>query len=201
MRNALLLAATLILSLSVHAQQRYLVAPNSEVIPLTPQESAVEVAKSRSLRSSASAESCPDKFTFGYSPGIYTVNGNFGSYHRDVLGEWFVAPASGTIDSIFWFNRALIGAYDSTVYLRVHRSNIGPAYGPGARPGPFNPPCQNWGYWENLNDLDQHVAAFIEDATDTTWISNTSRCRPTQRLKLGRSSRSLIKSSIWKESR
>ena len=36
---------------------------------------------------------------------------------------------------------------------------------------PYNAPCQNWGYWVNTNDLDQKVAAFPEDATDTTWHS------------------------------
>lgn len=171
MRTTLLLAAALFLAVPVRSQQRYLVSPKAEVIPLSPDESAAEVVKARSLRSLSSDGICPDKFVFGYSPDAYTINSNFGSYHRDVLGEWFTAPASGTIDSIFWSNRALVGAYDSTVYLRVHRSNIGPAYGPGARPGPFNPPCQNWGYWQNTNDLDQQVAAFIEDATDTAWVS------------------------------
>jgi hypothetical protein len=160
-----------ILVCSAPAQERYLIAPNAEVIPLSPRESAAEVMKVRRTRNAASAATCPDKFTFGYTPEIYTANSNFGAFHRDVLGEWFVAPASGTIDTIFWYNREHIGAYDSTVYVRVHASNIGPQYGPGVRPGPFSPPCQNWGYWRNSNDLDQGVAAFLEDATDTAWVS------------------------------
>jgi hypothetical protein len=152
--------------------KRYLVGPNSEVIPLSPDEIAAATVKKRTERSTSSA-ACPDKFTFGYPPTTYPVNSNFGAYHRDVLGEWFVAPASGTIDTIYWFNRAAIGAYDSTIYIRVHESNIGPTYGPGIRPGPFNPPCQNWGYWVNSNDCDQGVAAFKEEATvpGTPWVS------------------------------
>lgn len=155
---------------TVSAQKRYLVSPQQEVIPLTPQESAAEVVRKRtSLRPSGST--CTDKFTFGYSPEIYPTNSNFGAYHKDVLGQWYVAKAAGTIDTIFWRNRASIGSYDSTIFIRVHRSIIGPDFGPGVRPGPYNPPCQNWGYWVNTNDLDQGVAAFREEATDTNWIS------------------------------
>ena len=161
-----------VLNAGTNPTKRYLVGPNSEVIPLSPGEVASSIVKKHTDRSTSSA-TCPDKFTFGYDPTIYTVNSNFGAYHRDVLGEWFVAPASGTIDTIFWFNRALIGAYDSTIYVRVHQSNIGPTYGPGIRPGTFNPPCQNWGYWVNSNDCDNGAAAFIEEATapGTPWIS------------------------------
>jgi hypothetical protein len=161
-----------VLNAGTNPVKRYLVGPNSEVIPLSADEIASATVKKRTERTTSSSV-CPDKFTFGYPPDIYTVNSNFGAYHRDVLGEWFVAPASGTIDTLFWFNRAAIGAYDSTIYLRVHSSNIGPTYGPGVRPGPFNPPCQNWGYWVNSNDCDQGVAAFIEEATVTghPWVS------------------------------
>ena len=125
----------------------------------------------RSVRRLSAADVCADKFTFGYTSEAFPTTNSFSSNHREVIGEWFVAPASDTIDTIFWYNHQSIGAYDSTVFLQVHASNIGPTYGPGVRPGPFYPPCVGWGYWVNTNDSDEHVAAFIEDATDTTWIS------------------------------
>ncbi len=176
MRIFSLFLSILIIGSVLHAgtnpTKRYLVGPNSEVIPLSPDEVASMVIKKHTDRST-SAATCPDKFTFGYPPSIFGANNNFGAYHRDVLGEWFVAPASGTIDTIFWHNFALIGAYDSTIYIRVHQSNLGPNYGPGVRPGPFNPPCQNWGYWVNSNDCDNGAAAFIEESTvpGHPWVS------------------------------
>lgn len=166
-----LLALLLIPGERVDAQKRYLVSPTQEVIPLTPQESAESIIEVRSTGKLVSGGICGAKFTYGYTPNYYPPNSNFGAYHRDVMGQWFVAKAVGTIDTIFWRNRASIGAYDSTIYIRVHRSIIGPDFGPGVRPGPYNPPCQNWGYWNNTNDLDMGVAAFREDATDTNWIS------------------------------
>lgn len=173
-RTVALFVLTVLSISSLHSQKRYLISPRQEVIPLSPTESAATMIDKREHRSDFQSGICGDKFTFGYHPSDYPVNSNFGAFHKDVLGEWFVAKASGTIDTIFWRNRAAIGAYDSTIFLRVHRSVIGPDYGPGVRPGPFNPPCQNWGYWTNTNDLDQGIAAFVEEGTpanDSSWVS------------------------------
>ncbi len=171
MRICLLLFFSMFITAEMASQQRYLISPNSEVIPLSQEENSATIIQRRSHGIASSADTCTDKFTFGYHPEAFPITSSFGSYHRDVIGQWFVVPASGTIDTIFWMNSSTIGAYDSTIYLRVHRSNISKEYGPGARPGPFNPPCQNWGYWRNTNDPDNGIAAFIEDATETTWIS------------------------------
>lgn len=172
MRFFSLLLSVLLLSAVMSAQKKYLVSPNDEVIPVTPGSSASAIVNQWKERTASSQSGvCADKFYFGYDPTNFPITSNFGGYHRDVFGQWFAAKASGTIDTIFWQHFGAINAYDSTVYLRVHTSILGPDYGPGVRPGPFNPPCQNWGYWVNTNDLDQGVAAFIEDATDETWVS------------------------------
>ncbi|HMD13913.1 MAG TPA: hypothetical protein VKI62_04760, partial [Bacteroidota bacterium] len=70
---------------------------------------------------------------------------------------------TGTIDTIFW-EATDVGALDSTLSIYIRQSNIGPTYGPGIRPGPFDPPCQNWGYWIDISDSDQGIGAFPEDA-------------------------------------
>ena len=98
------------------------------------------------------------------------------------MGEWFVAKATGTIDTIFWFALGSVGATDSTLYVRVDNSRIGPNYGPGVRPGPWDPPCQNWGYFVNTNDQDQGIAAFPDDATPpntNAWTSTIAAGPPT----------------------
>lgn len=154
------------------AQQRYLVSPNDEVIPLRKGEQASAViAKRTGHAAPGNNATCGNQFTFGYPEYSYPATSNFGARHKDVMAQWFVAKANGTIDTIFWRNLGSVGALDSTLYLRIMESKIGPDYGPGIRPGPYNPPCQNWGYWRNTNDLDQGIAPFADMATDTTWVS------------------------------
>ncbi len=172
MRFFSLFLSVLILSAVMSAQKRYLVSPNDEVIPIEQGKSASASIKEWKQRMISSRNgACSNKFYFGFPQEIYPLTNNFGAYHKDVMGQWFTAKATGTIDSLFWEQWVAVNSYDSTVYLRIHESYIGPTYGPGVRPGPFNPPCQNWGYWVNTNDPDQGVAAFIEEATDTSWVS------------------------------
>ncbi|MBI4548751.1 MAG: hypothetical protein HY707_12270, partial [Ignavibacteriae bacterium] len=156
----------LILTTTAIAQERLLVNPNNEVIPLQKGESAFEVAKKYVLKRSSSSE-CPDKITFAYRPKDLP-NTNFGAMHGDVLGMWFIAPASGTIDTLFWMAFA-VGAPDSLIYIRIFKSIIYPGRGPGYPPYPA--PCIPWGYYVNTNDLDQGVAPFRDEATDTHWVS------------------------------
>jgi hypothetical protein len=172
MRFFSLILSVLLLSAVMSAQKRYLVSPNDEVIPIEPGKSANTTIKEWKHRvTTSNSGACTDVFYFGFPQEIYPLTNNFGAYHKDVMGQWFTAKATGTIDTVFWEQWVQVGAQDSTVYMRIHKSYIGPNYGPGVRPGPFNPPCQNWGYWVNTNDLDAGVAAFIEEATDTTWVS------------------------------
>ena len=172
MRFLFFLPVVLFASAFALSQEHYLVSPNQEVIPLKKWERAAHIVEARSHtvagRMPAGTTGCTDQFTFGYTEDVYPVTNGFFLYHHDVLGQWYVAKATGTIDSIFW--DASVGGtvgpavMDSTIVVRIHNSNVGPSYGPGIRPGPFDPPCQNWGYWEDNLDLDQGVAAFPEDA-------------------------------------
>ncbi|MBI3765739.1 MAG: T9SS type A sorting domain-containing protein, partial [Ignavibacteriales bacterium] len=108
-------------------------------------------------------------FTFGYTPEQYEPMFDFGGNHKAVLAMWFIAPGNGMIDTLFW----LKGNYypqsePDLVTVRIHKSNVTPAHGPGAD---FPSNCITWGYFSNSNDLDQGISPFIEDATDTTWFS------------------------------
>jgi len=170
MRFLSLLLLVLLLSAFAFTQQHYLVSPNQEVIPLTKWQRAAHLVEARSHttqgRTASSVAGCSNQFTFGYTEDLFPPGNRFGLYHHDVLGQWYVAKATGTIDSLFWDSNGNVGAavMDSTLKVRIHQSLIGPTYGPGIRPGPFDPPCQNWGYWIDNTDLDQGVAAFPEDA-------------------------------------
>ncbi|MBA4311720.1 MAG: hypothetical protein C0417_03725 [Chlorobiaceae bacterium] len=149
-----------------YGQLKYLVSPNDEVIPLKPNERAVNYISSKSgvgLQSS-----CNGDFIFGYSPDFYPSTSRFGGNHKDVFGQWFIAPADGTIDTLFW-SMDEVNNYDSTVSIRIFKSNIFRGQGPGFSPYP--PPCLNWGYYLDTNDLDNGITPFRDKATDTNWIS------------------------------
>jgi hypothetical protein len=170
-----LLLLFLILNVPLFAQQRYLVSSKDEIIPLKRSESTSQALQQR-LRNQPSSPSnasliCGSKFTFGYDGGGAS-NSNFGGTHKDVMAEWFVVPVSGTIDALYWDILGSVGALDSTVYISIYKSRIGPSYGAGANgSNPFNAPCQQWGYYKNTNDYDRGISPYIETATDTNWVS------------------------------
>ncbi len=104
----------------------------------------------------------------GYMPESFPPDTVINVGGRDVIASWFIAPVTGCIDTIFWLAGDTIAVQDSVLYLRIHRSNIGPRKGPGFHyPSPPTP----WGYWKNTGDLKKGIAAYIEDATDTIWRS------------------------------
>ena len=179
MKTILLLTSLLLSAGSADAQKRYLISPTNEVHELQPGQSALSMVRKLNGAGPATSSSvCSDKATFGYTTTAFPVTQVYKTYAKDIIGQWFVAKASGTIDTLFWYMPGEISTYDSTLYFRIHESYIGPDFGPGIRPGAYDPPCQSWGYWINTNDMTQGVAAFIEEATDTHWISTTSGSVP-----------------------
>jgi hypothetical protein len=178
MRFLTVVLAVLLVCGVVAAQQKYLVTSNQEVMPLDKKgETAAKaiVKRLQAERLGPQFADCTNQYTFGYPMDLYPPGNNFGAYHKDVLGQWYVAKAAGTIDTLFWYQYTNVGALDSTLTVRINQSVVGPDYGPGVRDYAhginFPPPCQNWGYWVNSHDDDQHVAAFPLEATDTTWHS------------------------------
>ncbi|TAK53479.1 MAG: hypothetical protein EPO24_14280, partial [Bacteroidetes bacterium] len=112
---------------------------------------------------------CNGGITYGYPPSSYPSDTSIETHHKDVVGVWLIAPTSGRIDSIFVQMGNTIGAKDSVIYCRVHRSNVYVGSGPGN--GIYPSPPTPWGFFYNTNDLDQGIASFPEDATTDEWIS------------------------------
>ncbi|HTK81349.1 MAG TPA: FlgD immunoglobulin-like domain containing protein [Bacteroidota bacterium] len=180
MRYLLLLS---IFALQASAQQRYLVTPKDEVIPLRRNQAAANVLKQRASLPSGSAAICGTRFTFGYPEDKFPANSNFGATHKDVLAEWLIMPTSGTLDTLFWEVLGSVGAQDSTILISVHQSRIGPNYGPGANGGnPFAAPCQMWGYYPDANELDGGITPYLDEATDTNWVSTFGSGAPVPTL-------------------
>src|SRR5436309_16114345 len=117
MRFMTLLLSILLWFTVTSAQQKYLVSPNDEVIPLKRGQSAAAVVAKRQAQAhlAQSQQACTNRFTFGYPENIFPANSNFGAYHKDVMGEWFVAKATGSIDTVFWEALGSVGALDSTL--------------------------------------------------------------------------------------
>jgi hypothetical protein len=169
----------LVFGLPLMAQQRYLVSSRNEIIPVKENESVEQAWRRKgAFRDPAprkASSPCNPLFGFGYpqrkGPGIY-----FQGHHKDLFAEWFVIPVTGRIESLYWWvSGSSIGALDSTVFVSIHRSRISPDYGPGANSSnPFNAPCQQWGYYPNSADKDQGIAPFIDQASDTNWVSTVT---------------------------
>ncbi len=170
-----LLFLVLFCPLITQAQQRILVAPGGDVRPLTGRESASSIVRSEAARFQAAA--CSDQGTFGYSKDQHpNANVQFEAFHKDIVAMWYTAPANGTIDTVFVYNLD-VGTQDSTVTIRLFNSNIYPGSGPGYDGYP-NPGKLCWGYYQSTNDDDNGLAAFPEDATDTTWYSTVPGAIP-----------------------
>ncbi len=172
----ILLPGLLLAAYSAGAQQRVLVSPNGDAMILKGSASASEIVRGMASRQLSSLV-CTDQGTFGYTRDQYPgTNIPFEAFHQDIMAMWYVAPASGTIDTVFVYNLD-VGTLDSTVTVRIFNSNIYPGSGPGyggyPKPGKL---C--WGYYISSNDIDNGLAAFPEDATDTTWYSTVTGGTP-----------------------
>lgn len=159
------------------AQVRLLVSPDGDARALTGRESAAEIVRAEAARLAGPAAVCTDKGTFGYAKDLHPqANIQFEAFHRDIMAMWYIAPANGKIDTVFVYNLD-VGTQDSTVTFRLFESNIHPGSGPGyggyPKPGKL---C--WGYYLSTNDDDNGLAAFPEDATDTTWYSTVPGALP-----------------------
>jgi hypothetical protein len=157
------------------AQQRFLVSPNGDARALTGRESATGIVRAEASRAFSAV--CSNKGTFGYSRAQYPgANVQVEAFHRDIMAMWYVAPANGTIDTVFVYNLD-VGTQDSTVTVRLFNSNVYPGNGPGYDGYP-SPGKLCWGYYLSTNDNDNGLAAFPEDATDTTWYSTVPGAIP-----------------------
>ncbi len=145
--------------LAAFAQSRGSVSPKNEVIPHRQDNSEFSAAKNQGHRL-ASTTDCGKELMFGYSENMFPPNIYFGAAHKEVLAMWFVAPASGTIDTLF-LDIHETGKLDSVISLGIFKSNVYPRHGPAYPPYP-PPSCLPWGYYKNSNDLDPVGSATFQ---------------------------------------
>ncbi len=115
------LLALLLVSVSI-AQKRIVVTSDDNVVPLKKGESALKVATEQTFGSTQT--SCDGTLQFGYKQSEYPCNNNFIGYHKDVWGQWFIAPAEGWIDSFYFSMADQNNMLDSTCLIAIWKSNI-----------------------------------------------------------------------------
>ena len=175
-----LIISLLLTSSFIYPQsKKFLISPNQEVIPVD--KGTTQKILSRFLpKGTKTTSPCDAKPMYGFVPDLWWPDYIFGFYHKDVCGQWYVIPADATIDTVYFLTGPSVGpgppfpfGGDSTVIVRIFQSNITRNLGPGSRPGPYRPPCTNWGYYINTNDLENGIAPFVEDATpplESSWF-------------------------------
>ena len=97
--------------------------------------------------------------------------------HRQVAAQWYIAPVTGRLDTLYFVIADMYGLLqDSIVNIRFLKSEISNNHGPSD--GTYPDPCTPWGYYTNTSDSDNGIAAFPEEATDTTWHSTAGGTTP-----------------------
>ncbi|MBI1803720.1 MAG: T9SS type A sorting domain-containing protein [Ignavibacteriae bacterium] len=172
MRFSTLVLLLLVVSTMLLAQQRVLVTSGGDAILLKKGESALEVARVNGLIKSdeVSAATCGSTTSFGFDKDHYPCNLPFVGYHHDVWGQWFVAPSSGTIETLFVYTNDQNEMAGGQGKIAMFKSNIYPGHGPGY--APYNAPRHSWGYYKNSNQADEAygITPFKSRATDPLWI-------------------------------
>ncbi|MBI3189117.1 MAG: hypothetical protein HYZ33_00560 [Ignavibacteriales bacterium] len=182
MRYLIQVLVTLLLVSVLMGQKRIVVTSDENVVPLRKGQSALKIATEQTLHSTQT--NCTGELEFGYNKSEYPCNNNFVGYHKDVWGQWFIAPAEGWIDSFYFSMADQNNMLDSTCLIAIWKSNIYPpmsrgqfdsslnldTHGRGPGWGQYNPPRHVWGYYLDSGNLDQGITPFKYRADDTQWI-------------------------------
>ncbi len=158
----------LVSSFSIFAQDRILISPDNDVIPLTKNQSASELAKGIGSKN-INLVDCNNHGTFGYPPWLFEMKtGGLIMRHQEVYAMRFEAPENGIIDSVFlvftpspYFNSA-----DFYISPRIFKSNIHP----NQIHGIYSPSYLAWGYYLNTSNPDGGIAPYLDEATNPNWI-------------------------------
>ncbi|MBI5475813.1 MAG: T9SS type A sorting domain-containing protein [Ignavibacteriales bacterium] len=170
MKHVLIFLLLLICSQLLFSQDKILVTPSNDAIPIEQGGSVKEkILNSFQTNSIESDLVCQNSQRYGYPLEEFWPNSRFGAYEKDVVAMWFVAPSTGYIDTLFWYCNGANGSVDSMVTIYFLKANLGPNSGPGIN---YPTACSDWGYFQN--SLDPYgVAPFQNEATGS-WVSTVA---------------------------
>ena len=162
--------ALVVLAASLHftaiAQKRLLLTPSGEAIPVNrgPGNTPMQSVAGNQNKAETVLPPCPSDFIVGRSD-YENLNTNFGFNHGDVASMVFVAPITGTIESVYFATYGLNGIPDSSAYLRLFIAN--------------NDGHSHAGYWLCAADSDVGRSPFPDSACGcTTWVALDSGATP-----------------------
>ena len=162
MRISKLLFLAVLVSSVLFAQERVIITPGGDAIPVKKGETEFDAAKKAGLigkeetPNAVQVVACPSSLDAGnvYDPNRYNVN--FGFAAGDVSAMVYVVPFSGNISSVHWKpNANTFTNLDAT--LRISKCTI-------RNSGNTTPTY--WGYFPNSNDPDVEQTGHVKN---TPW--------------------------------
>ncbi len=105
------------------AQERVLLTPSGEAIPVVKGQSAFQLAKKTAgleKQSESILPPCPTEVAVGKHAG--NVNTNFGFFNGDVACMVYQAPVTGVIESVYFESFGTVANPDSTALVRIMRA-------------------------------------------------------------------------------
>ena len=124
MKTSRYVLSTLIAASVALSQQRVVLTPDGEAVPVGRGQSALELIK-KSARvepeEPAVSPPCPGRVPIGVVPGTPTVN--FGFNYGDVAAMIYTSPYEGAIESVYFMSFGSVAIPDSTAFLRIMGAN------------------------------------------------------------------------------
>lgn len=158
--------AILVMATAAFAQQRYLLTPGGEAIPLKMDQGVLKVAMDHQLAGPQSVlAACVPGGTVGdIGPG----NTNFGFGNGDVCLQRLIAPVTGVIESVYFRSYLENTIPDSSCSIRIFNSTW-----TAANPEPAGIIC--WGYyrWPSDPTAVSFASPYADDPGVTGWKANT----------------------------
>jgi len=114
----------LIVTCIASSQERVLLTPQGEVIPVGNSQSALELIKTSAAGAAQEPSPppvCPGSVPIGVVPGSPTVN--FGYNYGDVAAMIYTTPYAGVIESVYFMSYGSVAIPDSTASLSIMWAN------------------------------------------------------------------------------
>ena len=108
---------------SASSQERVLLTPRGEAIPVRTDQSALQLAKKdvgKHVQELVAITACIERIPLG-EPGPVGVN--FGFQNGDVAAMIYTTPYTGVIESVYFMSYGSVAIPDSTAFLRIMGAN------------------------------------------------------------------------------
>ena len=157
MKTPLLFLSSVIVVCATSAQERGVLRPDGEAIPVRSGHvlDVIKESAGNRIQQTVITPPCPNSEAVGVVPGTPTVN--FGYNYGDVATMIYTAPFTGVIESVYFMSYGAVAMPDSTASLRIMGANT------------TGLPATTWmGYWPDSTTCDSialGTTAYQDEAT------------------------------------